>query len=538
MSERPWLRHYAPGVRATLEYPEVPLHRLVEETATRYPELPAIRFYGWRLRYGELWHQVRAMARALADLGVQPGDRVALMLPNCPQYVIAYYGTLMAGAVVAQVNPLYTERELQYLVTNAGAETIVVADLLYPKVQAVLESTPLRRVVVASLGGSADLGPEARRLEALLAAAPPEPPAVEVRPGDVAVLQYTGGTTGVSKGAMLTHANLVANAIALQEWVKPVALGPGEERVLAILPLFHSYGMTVCMNQALIRGAELILLPRLDLQELMETIRETRPTSFPGVPTLYAAVNQFPDADKYGLDSIRLCNSGAAPLPLEILQAFEARTGAQIVEGYGLSEASPVTHSNPVGGLRKPGSIGIPLPDTDAEIVDVETGTRVLPPGEIGELRVRGPQVMVGYWQMPEETRNALRDGWLYTGDLAWMDEDGYFYIVDRKKDMIIVSGFNVYPREVEEVLYEHPAVAEACVAGVPDPYQGERVKAYVVLKPGHQVTGEELQAYCRQRLAGYKVPREVEFRSSLPKSNVGKVLRRLLVEEERRRGA
>jgi len=537
MSERPWLRHYAPGVRATLEYPEVPLHRLVEETATRYPELPAIRFYGWRLRYGELWHQVRAMARALADLGVQPGDRVALMLPNCPQYVIAYYGTLMAGAVVAQVNPLYTERELQYLVTNAGAETIVVADLLYPKVQAVLESTPLRRVVVASLGGSADLGPEARRLEALLAAAPPEPPAVEVRPGGVAVLQYTGGTTGVSKGAMLTHANLVANAIALQEWVKPVALGPGEERVLAILPLFHSYGMTVCMNQALIRGAELILLPRLDLQELMETIRETRPTSFPGVPTLYAAVNQFPDADKYGLDSIRLCNSGAAPLPLEILQAFEARTGAQIVEGYGLSEASPVTHSNPVGGLRKPGSIGIPLPDTDAEIVDVETGTRVLPPGEIGELRVRGPQVMVGYWQMPEETRNALRDGWLYTGDLAWMDEDGYFYIVDRKKDMIIVSGFNVYPREVEEVLYEHPAVAEACVAGVPDPYQGERVKAYVVLKPGHQVTGEELQAYCRQRLAGYKVPREVEFRSNLPKSNVGKVLRRLLVEE-RRRGA
>lgn len=531
------VKQYGPGVQNALEYPEIPVYQFLEDAATQHPDAPAIRFYSYRFNYAQVWHQVKAMARALRDLGVEPGDRVAVMLPNCPQYVVAYYGTLRAGAIVAQVNPLYTERELQYLVNNAGAETIVVADALYPRVKAVLNSTPLKHVIVATLMGNVELGPEARKFEAMVASTPPEPPVVDIKPHDVAVLQYTGGTTGVSKGAMLTHYNLVSNVIALREWQKPLGTVEGGERILTILPLFHSYGMTVCMNNGIAGAAELILLPKLDIQDLMTTIRDTRPTSFPGVPTLYTAVTMFPNADQYGLNSIKVCNSGAAPLPVEIMGKFEAKTGATIVEGYGLSEASPVTHSNPLGGVRKPGSIGVPFPDTDVEIVDVDTGTKVLPPGEVGELRIRGPQVMVGYWKMAEETKSTLRDGWLYTGDIGKMDEDGFFYIVDRKKDMIIVSGFNVYPRDVEEVIYEHSAVAEACVAGVPDPYQGERVKAYVVLKPGSELAADGLIAFCRERLASFKAPKLVEFRSSLPKSNVGKILRRVLVEEEKARG-
>jgi long-chain acyl-CoA synthetase len=336
---------------------------------------------------------------------------------------------------------------------------------------------------------------------------------------------------------MLTHLNLVVNATQVRAW-NPNPDPPGQGRILTAIPLFHVYGMTVCMNAGLLGGAELILLPRFDLQQVMDTIRDTHPTSFPGVPTMYIAVNRFPNAEQYGLDSIKVCNSGAAPMPAEVMQAFEQRTGAQICEGYGLSEASPVTHCNPIGGRRKPGTVGLAYPDTDCEIVDVETGTRVLPAGEPGELRIRGPQVMAGYWQMPEETAIALRDGWLYTGDIGKLDDDGYLSIVDRKKDMIICSGFNVYPRDVEEVLYEHPAVQEACVAGVPDVYRGETVKAYVVRKPGTELAARELIDFCRGRMAAFKAPTIVEFRESLPKSAVGKVLRRVLVEEERSKAA
>ncbi|PZN07510.1 MAG: long-chain fatty acid--CoA ligase [Bacillota bacterium] len=538
MAERPWLKHYPANVPAHLDYPEVPLHELVAQRAREHPDLPALRYYMVRMTYGELWARVNRCAAALAALGVAKGDRVALMLPNCPQYVIAYYATLRLGAIVAQVNPLYTPRELTHLIGDSGAKVLIVADAVYPTVQAALGDLRLEHILVARLLGNVQPGPEAKSFEDLLAGAAGEPPAVAIDPrDDVAVLQYTGGTTGRSKGAMLTHFNLVANVVQTQHWFPAEErMKAGEGRILTILPLFHSYGMTVCMNYGLASGYELILVPRFELSEVMEIIRATRPHFFPGVPTMYVAVNNYPNAEEYGVGSIEFCNSGGAAMPLEVMNAFERRFGARVVEGYGLSEASPVTHSNPVRGLRKPGSIGIPYPDTDAEIVDVETGTRVLGPGEVGELRIRGPQVMKGYWNRPEETAETLRDGWLYTGDIAKMDEDGYFYIVDRKKDMIIASGYNVYPREVEEVLYEHPAVAECCVAGVPDPYRGETVKAYIVPRPGRSVTADEIIAFCRERLAAYKVPKLVEFRRELPKTAVGKVLRRVLVEEEKAR--
>lgn len=535
MSERPWLAHYPPGIPATLEYPEVTLDQFIEQSVAKHADLTALRFATITMTYRELWGRVLRCAAALAALGVGKGDRVALMLPNCPQYVIAYFGTLRAGGIVVQVSPLSTPRELVHHLTTSGAETIIVADMLYPVVQAVLPQVNLTNVLVTRLRGEVTPGPEARAFEEVLMGTTGAPPDVQVTPDDVAVLQYTGGTTGIAKGAMLTHRNLVVNVLQTAA-TNPDFPSGADLRVLTVLPLFHVYGMTVCMNLGLARGGELILVPRFEPAEVLETIKATQPTSFPGVPTMYVAINSVPNAEEYGVGSIRFCNSGGAPMPLEVMESFERRFGATIIEGYGLSETSPVTHANPATGLRKPGTIGMPVPDTDAEIVDVDTGTRVLQPGEAGELRIRGPQVMAGYWGMPEETADAMRDGWFYTGDIATMDEDGYFTIIDRKKDMILASGWNVYPREIEEVLYEHPAVLEAGVIGVPDPYRGETVKAYVALKPGASATAEELEAYCRERLSAYKVPRAFEFRDTLPKSGVGKVLRRVLLEEERQR--
>ena len=535
-----WLKHYPEGVRAHLEYPAVPLFRFLDQTAAQNPTAPAIDFYGRKLNYMQLLGAANKCANALKAMGVQPGDRVALMMPNCPQYVIGYFGILKAGAIVAQVNPLYVEREIEYLCSNAGAKVMLVADLLYPKVAAALPNTGLEQVLVATLKGDVPLGPEAQRMEAVIETAPHTDPGVTVTPEMVAVLQYTGGTTGVSKGAMLTHANLVANVLQTNEWFAPGRDSSSVDRFLTILPLFHSYGMTVCMNFGIFVGAELILLPKFELQEVLDTIKRTQPSFFPGVPTMYVAVHSHGSAEEYGISSIRFCNSGGAAMPVEVMHQYEARFGSTIVEGYGLSEASPVTHCNPLSGLRQPGSIGIAYPDTVCKIVDIETGEKELPPGEQGELIIRGPQIMAGYWRMPEETAHALRqfegETWLYTGDICKMDENGYIYVTDRKKDMIIAGGFNIYPREVEEALYLHEAVQEAVAAGVPDTYRGETVKAYVVLKPGHTLTAEELEAHCRKHLAAFKVPRLYEFRSSLPKSAVGKLLRRVLVEEERRK--
>jgi long-chain acyl-CoA synthetase len=533
ISSRPWLRHYPPEVPVTLSYREAPLYALLEDAAAAQPDLPALRFYNVSLTYAQLWVQAQRFAAALAELGVTKGDRVALMLPNCPQYVIAYYGTLRAGGVVAQVNPLYTPRELEFLLKDSAAEVIVVADVLYPVVQAAHAN--LKHVLVATLKGDVPLGPEAQRFEQLLASTTGPPPRVAIDPReDVAALQYTGGTTGVAKGAMLTHFNLLANVQQARAW-NPGGGPPGTERILTVVPMFHAYGMTICMNFGMAAGYELILLPRFELKEVMETIKASQPTYFPGVPTMYVAVNNFPNAEDYGVSSIKYCNSGAAPLPLEVIQDFERRFGGRIREGYGLSETSPFSHGQPFMIPARPGTVGFPCSDTDCEIVDVETGTRLLPSGEVGEIRIRGPQVMKGYWNRPDETDIALRDGWLYTGDLGILDKDGYFSIVDRKKDMIIASGYNVYPRDVEEVLYEHPAVLECCVAGVADQYRGETIKAYIVKRPGAEVTDDELDAFCRERLAAFKIPRVYEFRDSLPKSAVGKVLRRQLIAEEPR---
>ncbi|MDB4897591.1 MAG: long-chain fatty acid--CoA ligase [Firmicutes bacterium] len=539
--ERAWLKHYPEGVRGHLDYPAVPLFRLLEESVARHPERTAVRFYSHTLTYRQLLGAVNKCANALLAMGVGEGDRVAVMMPNCPQYVIAYFGILKAGAIVAQANPLYVEREIEHLMNDCGARVLICADVVYPRVAAAMPNiTGLKQVLVARLKGDVPLGEGAVSFEATIEGAPHTDPGVAVSHEAIAVLQYTGGTTGVSKGAMLTHQNLMANVMQMAAWAMPMAAQIGEGRMLTVLPLFHVYAMTVCMNYGLYAGMELILLPKFDLNEVLETIRQTQPTHFPGVPTMYVAVNSHPRAEEYGVSSIKLCNSGGAAMPVELMRAFEHRFGATICEGYGLSETSPITHANPVTGLRKPGSVGLAMPDTDCKIVDVETGTRELPPGESGELILRGPQVFAGYWQMPEETRNALRElngeTWFYTGDICRTDEDGYVYVTDRKKDMIIAGGFNIYPRDVEEALYLHPAVQEAVVAGMPDAYRGETVKAYVVLRAGQSLTAGQLEAHCREHLAAFKVPRFYEFRESLPKSAVGKVLRRVLQEEERRK--
>ncbi|MFZ5817565.1 MAG: long-chain-fatty-acid--CoA ligase [Bacillota bacterium] len=539
VESRPWTKFYRPdAARGEIRYPEVPVYRLLEERARQNPELTALAFYGYTVSYGELVAQVNRMARAFLALGLQKGDRVMLMLPNCPAYVVAYYGALKAGGIVAQVNPLYVEREIVHIANDSEARFIVTADLLYGKVRQALPQTKLERVILAELTGSPAIGPEAVFLSQLMAEQPADEPGVEVDPQDVAVLQYTGGTTGMPKGAMLTHFNLVANVVQTEAMLQPSE--PGEVRLMTILPLFHSYGMTCCMNLGLWKGYLLVLLPRFEIDQVMQAIRDWKVTHFPGVPTMHVAVLNYPDAEAYGIENLKQVSSGGAAMPVEVAEAYQQRFTARLVEGYGLSEASPVTHTTPTwrDGLYKRGSIGVPLPDTDVRIVDLESGTRVLGPGEEGELIIAGPQVMRGYWRRPEETAHALReiDGktWLYTGDVAKMDEEGRFYILDRKKEMILVGGYNVYPREIEEALYEHPAVLEAAAIGVHDAYMGEVVKAFVALKPGMSAEPEELIEHCRLHLAPFKVPRQIEIRPGLPKSAVGKVLRRELAHEER----
>ncbi|MFQ5341446.1 MAG: long-chain fatty acid--CoA ligase [Anaerolineae bacterium] len=549
--ERPWLKHYERGVSAELCYPWVPLHRLLERAAEEHPKRTAIIFFGRRMKYRELDRAANQFAHTLMDLGVEPGDRVAIHLPNCPQFVITYYGALKAGAIVVACNPLYVERELAHQLRDSGSETIVTLSKFYPQVQHIRAETPLRNVIVTNIK---DYFPRTTKLLFTLArerqeghrvtikagdhafldlleGRPDGRPGISVWPDATALLQYTGGTTGVPKGAMLSHRNLVANLVQGQAWNTGARMG--KERILCVLPFFHLYGQAIGMNSAVHMASAMILLPRFDVDEVLQTISKHKPTLFPGVPTIYVMINDHADVKKYNLKSIRACLSGAAPLPAEVQRRFERLTGgARLVEGYGLTESGPLTHANPMRGRRIPGSIGVPIPDTEARIVDLETGERDMPVGEAGELIIRGPQIMQGYWHMPEETALALRDGWLYTGDIAQMDEDGYFYIVDRKKDMIISGGVNIYPRELEEVLYDHPAVREAAVIGVPDPHWGESPKAFVALKDSAGVTPDAIIDFCRDRLAAYKVPKFVEFRDELPKTPIGKVLRRALREE------
>jgi long-chain acyl-CoA synthetase len=522
------------AVGETLEIPSISLFQALMKTAAQVPDAPAVYFYDRTISYRAFLAAAERMSAFLAEQGIVKGDRVGIMLPNCPQYAIAFYACARLGAIVVQVNPMYTPREVEYTLQDSGSKALVVLDRLYAPLASLESVQALNSVLLTSFGAAAAIASHPTNVVAWENAlqrelAIPEPARIDPQE-DVAVLQYTGGTTGRSKGAMLTHYNLIANAVQSLATLGREMIA-GEDKILTAIPLFHVYAMTASMNLAVYTGAAMILLPRFDLEELLQAIQQHRPRFFPGVPTMYMAIANHPDAQRYGIDCIEVCNSGSAPLPVEVMHKFESRTGAEVLEGYGLSETSPVTHGHRVGRVKKPGSIGVVLPETAARIVDLGTGQEILRVGEIGELIIKGPQVMKGYWNMPDETAATMRDGWLFSGDIARMDEDGYFYIVDRKKDMIISGGFNVYPRDIEEVLYQHPAVQEAVVVGVPDEYRGESAKAFVVLRTGQEAAemAEELESWCREKLASYKIPRQFEFKAELPKTAVGKILRRAL---------
>lgn len=567
--QRPWIKYYETGVPPSVAIPRQPLYRFLESAARRYPRRPAVIFYGQRVTYRELDRAAARFALGLQRLGVDKGDRVMLLLPNMPQAVIAYYGALKAGAVVVLSNPLFDEAALAYQLRDSGAETLVTMSAFYPMVRRARRDTHLKRVIVTNFKdylppirrlafSLTREGPEGHRVDLsdepdsylwteVISAGRSQPIPIDVSPDDLALLQYTGGTTDLPKGVMLSHYNLVANTVQVRHWLSDVQ--EGKEVLLGVLPFSHSYGMTACMNVGISLSAAIVLLPTFATGEVLETIRRYKPTLFPGVPTMYTAINEYPGVRRYRLSSIRACISGAAPLPVEVKEAFERLTSGRLVEGYGLTEASPVTHINPMGGRQVTGSIGLPIPNTDARVVDLRTGEDISI-GEVGELLVRGPQVMQGYWNLPEETRRVLvpdprvPDGqgedvgrWLRTGDVAMIDEDGYFRIIDRKKDMIIAGDYNVFPRDVEEVLYESPKVFEAAVVGIPYGSQEQAVeamiKAFVVLKQGERATEDEILSMCKARLDERAVPDRVEFRTELPKSMVGKVLRRMLAEDE-----
>jgi long-chain acyl-CoA synthetase len=543
-AHRPWKKHYDYWVRSPLSYPGRSLADILDISAVGRPERQATQFLGAQLTYLDLKRRADALAVSLARLGIVKGDRVGIMLPNCPQYIISAFAILRLGAIVVNINPSYTAREVLTVAADSGVRLVITLDALAPLVDGVRGDTSIEQIVVTSLAeysAEAAAPPQvagARTFAHLLTpVVPADVPRVSIQSDDLAVLQYTGGTTGTPKGAMLTHGNIWANVVQSESWTNPAYTLGGTERYLVVIPYFHIYAFTVCMMVGLRLGALQIIHPRYDPEQVLTSIRDFRPTCFPAVPTLFVSLLSHPAVGEHGLEQVRLFNSGGAPCPVEVMEEFERRIGRPLNEGYGLSETSPVTHSTPQLAFRRMGSIGLPFPDTDMKIVDVETGRHEVPIGETGELCVAGPQVMKGYWNKPEESAYVLRHGadgrvWFHTGDIARMDEDGYTSIVQRKKDMIIVDGFNVYPSEVESVLYTHPAVKLAAAIGVPDAYHGEIVKACVAFKPGSRTTPEELVAFCRTSLAEYKVPRTVEVRDTLPMSTVGKILYRVLRDE------
>ncbi len=563
--DKPWLKFYEAHVPEHIDYPKVTMPAALEETARKHPDHTALIFKDAKQSFQEYNQMVDRFAAALQGLGVQKGDRVAIHLPNCPQFPIAYYAALRIGAIVVPCNPVYTAREMRHQVSDSGAEVIVTLSAMYPIIKQIRSDTQLRHVIVAKIksyfppflrllftlllekksGHAVDISGDGNThwFQDVLSAAPAKPTPVDISWEDTAVLMYTGGTTGISKGAQLTHQNILVNAYQCRVWLN---MEDAEEICMTALPLYHSYAMTTCMNLCTLTASTMLLIPDpRDLEDVLKSITKHGPTLYPGVPAMYVAINNYPDLGKYDVSSIKACISGAAGLPVEVQQKFQELTGARLVEGYGLSEASPVTHANPIFGDNRVGTIGLPWPDTEVKIVDADTGEKELALGEVGELCIRGPQVMKGYWQMPTETANSLRDHkdgggrWLHTGDMSVMDEDGYFKIVDRKKDMILgAGGYNIYPREVEEVLYEYPKIVEAAAVGIPVEGKGERVKAYVVLREGVTATEEEIIEFCKENLAPYKVPRFVEFRDELPKTMVGKILRRVLLEEEQKKQA
>jgi long-chain acyl-CoA synthetase len=559
---RPWLQWYADGVPESVDVPDVLLGRLLEDAAADFPKRDALVFLGRTIKYDALAESVERFAAALHGLGVRQGDRVALILPNCPQNVIAFFAVLRVGAVVVQHNPLYTPPELHHQLNDSGASVAVVYDGAYARLAQVRASTALQHVIVTSL---TEYLPSAKRLalrlpfsaarekrEQLVAQLPPnadvlhfsdlmrtapgELPDVRRSPDDVALLQYTGGTTGLPKGAMLTHRNLVANAYQASAW--DPSMHRGDERILAALPVFHVYGLTMCLLVNMRVAGTLILLPTFDLGLVFGAIDKHRPTIFPGVPPMYDQIVRSRRTPKHDLSSVRTCVSGAMRLPPDTIRQFDELTGGRLVEGYGLTETSPVALANPLDGNARPGTIGIPVPNTEIRVVDIDDPTREVPVGSTGELCIRGPQVFTGYWRQPDESRAMLEGGWLHTGDVVTMDDDGFVTIVDRKRDVILASGFSVFPSEIEEVLAQHPAVAECAVVGVSHFYRGETVKAFVVLNEGKDVSEEELRGFCAARLVAYKVPTRFEFRDELPHNVLGKVLRRVLrAEDESARG-
>jgi long-chain acyl-CoA synthetase len=552
---RPWLKNYDADVPPSIDYPVIPVYQLLYNAARDFPDRVGTDFMGRKWTFKLSVEEVERFATALVALGAKKGDVVAIALPNFPQFFAVYNGILRAGGIVVALNPTLTPPELQHILNDSGAETIVVYDVLLPVIKSLQTKTKLKRIIITSFQDALPNAPKPKPVEgayqyaSLIQEYSPNPPKLQINPKqDVAVIQYTGGTTGVPKGAMLTHYNLVANAVQNMKWV--TLLSRGHEVSVLNLPLFHIYGMSCGMNSGINLAVSGTMNPDpRDFTTLLSLIRQFRPTVFLGVPTMFIRMIEHKDWEK-SVDAfrhIKLCNTGAAPMPPEILRKFQ-ELGVTVLEGYGLTECSPVTHSTPMKGKKKIGSIGIPLPDTNIMLLDVETHSKVMPQGECGEMVVKGPQVMKGYWNKPEETKKQLVDKllgvpgpWIFTGDVAKMDDDGYFFIVDRTKDMVNVSGLKVYAREVDDVLFEHPAVAMAATIGIPDPKTlgSETVKAFVVLKPGNTPSKEledNIIEYCRKHLARYKVPKVVEFRDSLPLSLIGKVLKLPLREEEKKK--
>jgi long-chain acyl-CoA synthetase len=563
MENRPWVKNYDQGVAQSINYPQVPLFHFLEDSAQKFPNRPCTIFKGAKISYQEMNERSDRIAGALAALGVKKGDRVGIFMPNTPQFVMVYFGILKAGGVVVATNPLYTPTEIEHQVNDAGIEIMFVMSNFYAKMKAAQPKTRIKTLIVSNLKET--LPPVTRllftlakekkggfRIEGGLPASdfwlpdllskyqPSDRPKLDVGPEDTAMFQYSGGTTGVSKGAVALHRNVVANTLQLKTWI--TSAKDGEETVLMAIPLFHVYGMVAGMSFALASGATMVMIPNArDIPDVLANINKYSPTIFPGVPTLYTAINNHPDvaAGKVKLGSIKACVSGSAPLMRETKEKFEKLSGGKVFEGYGLSEAPTATHCNPMMGINKTGSIGMPLPDVQCKIISLDDGVTEMATGEIGEIAIRGPQVMKGYHNMPTETANTLRDmndggaPWLFTGDIARMDEDGYFYIVDRKKELIKPGGYQVWPREVEEAITANPKVLEAGVAGIPDPYRGETVKAWIVRKD-ESLSEDEVKAWCKERLAAYKVPTHIEFRGELPKTTVGKILRRELVRQHK----
>lgn len=554
--ERPWLDNYDPDVPANLKYRNVSIPSFLDEAAKNTPKRNAVIFKNYELTYKKLHTQAERFAANLREQGVKPGDRVSIMMPNLPQTMIAFWGVLKAGGIVVMTNPLYMEKELVHQIHDCGAKHMITLDLVWPKIAKLRKKLPIKKYFVTRISDALsfplntaytlkskwqkthiDIPYDNKSVfpwKTLFASKEQLSVPIKDPANSIALLQYTGGTTGISKGVMLSHANLTANV----EQCRAVLAGiSGEHHTfLGLLPYFHVFGLTVSMLFPCVMGATVIPFPRYVPKDVLDGIQKYKPTIFPGAPSVYISLMQQKSLPQYDLSCIKYCISGSSPMPVEQMRQFEEITGSKLLEGFGLTEASPVTHLNPLMGVSKNGSIGLPFPDTEARIVDMEVGSVPLPTGKIGELILRGPQVMMGYWNRPDETASTLRNGWLYTGDIATMDEEGYFYIVDRKKDMIIVAGYNVYPREIDEVLYEHPKVQEAVTVGVPHKTRGEIIKVYIVTKVGEELSKSEILSHCREKLANYKVPKQVEFRDELPKTIVGKVLRRALRNEEEKK--